>query len=1464
MAMSSTGFLGNFLSKGLKTNQLEVNTDEKTLRPIARLKEPRDLFALPKDKDHDCSQQAPRWPIECQVIEERIVHIPYVPAQPEPYNQPSGHELKPRPVGEENGVIVFNYNPVSAVNYKKKSKAQNSSSDSDISSSESRGSSPDRSTPDRRKLKLKNSFTKLLASMERRSSSNSYDEYDEDDDENDNDDADDDNDEENEVKDIAKTLTNVIEEKAEDDDIDDIWASKSPEYQPATPTYIKSQFGKDLTAIKGKAKFPEDVPLPSIPTRPIAPFSRSAVGGSKILMNCHPCSAEEYDGLEFESRFESGNLAKAVMITQTYYELHLRSDLYTSRSKQWFYFRVRRTRKNVIYRFSIVNLVKSDSLYNDGMRPLMYSTISAKQINEGWRRCGTNIAYYRNDDDTPSEEEDENSSYTLTFNIEFKHDNDTVYFAHSYPYTYSDLQDYLMTIQKDPVKSKFCKLRLLCRSLAGNNVYYLTVTAPVADEEAMRKKKAIVVSARVHPSETPASWMMKGLMDFITGDTLAAKRLRHRFIFKLIPMLNPDGVIVGNTRNSLTGKDLNRQYRTVIRETYPSIWYTKAMVKRLIDEYKVVLYCDMHAHSRKHNIFVYGCENKRSPEKKLTEQVFPLMLHKNVADKFSFESCKFKVQRSKEGTGRIVVWMLGITNSYTIEASFGGSSLGSRKGTHFHTADYEHMGKAFCETLLDYGDDTPNKERLRLKIIERLLKEGSNADEPLNIPLSDYSSDEGGISSSENECRGSSFSDLEGPCCALSRAPPSTPEAEAQHRRQKLTRMRRVMRELDRIYFQPLFQRKFRCFIKVKRGKSKRADKKNSKRKSTNSFEIATNSQIRRLQGGAETGDGVNRKSCIYEEIFEDAHDGTSNENFSITSPCCDSATNESDERAFLSAEGEDSKQDCRKVAQKPQTSKKKVKETPLVQRPSVSRKLRTWLAERKIFILRRKQKQRKARPRRSHSNRKRSETRIALDLPTTDPSADLIFSTDDEANPRDEDGNLPQYCVAPRERTRRLLQSELQRRYIEEIGDNGTERGRAKMPPELIITSPSKGTKITIRPSMAPTQRLPDAIGTLEFPVAFKPARRTNSWHNLNNGALKPVCMARQNSRMTNPYTANENNIEELDLKLSLKKKYWTGVKPEKIKDVPEYQRPLSWNQPIIRRPHQLKKPSREKLDNQSFQKADSEAFLNACSQKLMHWQQELNNVGKSCVENGGDASPMLTRKIDIQLDAIALGMPELIDDERTLRIFRKVSQTKKELKAPTKEEAVNVEHKQRRRSNALSKIADTTQLITRLTKSKSKTRSNHSQSTANRNSNISIHQQGATLTQVTKAGVQGINRFKTGGIVVTAVQQSSTKKVKKHHRSNKSQHSLAGAGAGGASKKEQNNSTGGTLLSKTNLSMKASVSSSTFARKVKTKLAKKKSHHSRDEPSIIIPSNRNLVNTNGIIVANNSIFSMPLSRKT
>ena len=58
----------------------------------------------------------------------------------------------------------------------------------------------------------------------------------------------------------------------------------------------------------------------------------------------------------------------------------------------------------------------------------------------------------------------------------------------------------------------------------------------------------IVLTGRVHPGESPSSWLMRGVIHYLTGHTEAAERLRNQFLFKIVPMLNPDGVIVGNTR----------------------------------------------------------------------------------------------------------------------------------------------------------------------------------------------------------------------------------------------------------------------------------------------------------------------------------------------------------------------------------------------------------------------------------------------------------------------------------------------------------------------------------------------------------------------------------------------------------------------------------------------------------------------------------------------------------------------------------------------------------------------------------------------------------------------------------------------------------------------------------------------------------------------------------------------------
>ncbi|NWX12037.1 CBPC3 carboxypeptidase, partial [Aegotheles bennettii] len=373
---------------------------------------------------------------------------------------------------------------------------------------------------------------------------------------------------------------------------------------------------------------------------------------------------KEDNTLIFEARFESGNLQKVIKVNEFEYQLTLRTDLYTSKHTQWYYFQVSNMQAGVWYRFTIVNFTKRNSLYKHGLQPLLYSEADAKKHQVGWRRTGNEIKYYKN-----NMGQGRCQYFSLTWTFQFPHDKDTCYFAHCYPYTYSNLQEYLVAISKDPVKSKFCKIHILCHSLARNIVNVLTITNPSRNGKDT-ERKAVVLTARVHPGETNSSWIMKGFLDYILGDSDKAQMLRDSFVFKVVPMLNPDGVIVGNHRCSLTGQDLNRKYRSNMKKCYPSIWYTRNMIRRVMEQRGVFLYCDIHGHNKKQNVFMYGCERRQQVKAPYMDpHVFPLLLSKSCPDMFSFPDCRFRVQKSKKGTGRVVMWKMGINNSYTLEAS---------------------------------------------------------------------------------------------------------------------------------------------------------------------------------------------------------------------------------------------------------------------------------------------------------------------------------------------------------------------------------------------------------------------------------------------------------------------------------------------------------------------------------------------------------------------------------------------------------------------------------------------------------------------------------------------------------------------------------------------------------------------------------------------------------------------------
>jgi len=397
--------------------------------------------------------------------------------------------------------------------------------------------------------------------------------------------------------------------------------------------------------------------------------------------------------LVFESRFESGNLRRAIKVSEGEYDLMCRPDINTNSYAQWFFFSISNTRVKR-YKFNIINMLKSDSLFNQGMKPVIYSLTEEKKSGQAWVHKGFDICYYRNS----------KKYHTATFTLHSDYNHDTIYIAYCYPYTYTDLQTDIQKIEEDQTMSQYVRRRVLCRTLADNSCDVLTVTDFNCSQEKMKAKRAIIVSARVHPGESNASWMMRGIIHFLVGRSSKAATLRKRFLFKIIPMLNPDGVILGNYRCGLAGHDLNRNWAFPSTKLHPTIVHIKNLIKRLAVERELLLTTDLHGHSKAMNVFMYGCNNNHDPDRRLEERVFPRMLSES-SESFAFEGCHFKVRKEKSGSARVVVWKeTGIIMSYTMEASFAGSNQGKNKGNHFTIESLMEMGRAWCRNILDYED----------------------------------------------------------------------------------------------------------------------------------------------------------------------------------------------------------------------------------------------------------------------------------------------------------------------------------------------------------------------------------------------------------------------------------------------------------------------------------------------------------------------------------------------------------------------------------------------------------------------------------------------------------------------------------------------------------------------------------------------------------------------------------------
>ncbi|XP_017877707.1 cytosolic carboxypeptidase-like protein 5 isoform X2 [Ceratina calcarata] len=267
---------------------------------------------------------------------------------------------------------------------------------------------------------------------------------------------------------------------------------------------------------------------------------------------------------------------------------------FQNNNRTWFYFGVKVNSPGAYIKFNIMNLNKQLKMFSQGMCPV-FKTIPG---HLHWQRIHDKPTYSM---------DQKGNDFTLSFTYNAPENLKAItYFAFTYPFSYTDLQNYLKRIETKLSKRTITSVddvyyhrECAIKSLEGRRLDLITISSfhnisgeredrlnnlfPEKEEERPFKfwdKKIIFISARVHPGETPSSFVFNGLLNFLVNrDDQIAINLRRLYVFKMIPMLNPDGVARGHYRMDTRGVNLNRVYLNPSLKDHPTIYAARNLIR---------------------------------------------------------------------------------------------------------------------------------------------------------------------------------------------------------------------------------------------------------------------------------------------------------------------------------------------------------------------------------------------------------------------------------------------------------------------------------------------------------------------------------------------------------------------------------------------------------------------------------------------------------------------------------------------------------------------------------------------------------------------------------------------------------------------------------------------------------------------------------------------------------------------
>lgn len=277
------------------------------------------------------------------------------------------------------------------------------------------------------------------------------------------------------------------------------------------------------------------------------------------------------------SQFDSGNICVLSLKSPTDIQLSINKDK-GSDFYQWFHFKLHTT-SFIPHKLTINDLAAS--AYPEGWKG--YQAV-ASYDRETWFRIDTHF-----------------TGNELVMEVTPEHDS--IYFAYFAPYSYERHLDLIADAQ-----THFdCQHELLGLTDDGREMNLLIVGQSSDEEQAPKNK--IWITARQHPGETMAQWLVEGLLHrLFDEDDGVARQLLLNNVFYIVPNMNPDGSVRGHLRTNGLGINLNREWQSPSLEKSPEVYYVLEKMQLT----GVDIYLDVHGDEALPYNFVAGSEGNPS------------------------------------------------------------------------------------------------------------------------------------------------------------------------------------------------------------------------------------------------------------------------------------------------------------------------------------------------------------------------------------------------------------------------------------------------------------------------------------------------------------------------------------------------------------------------------------------------------------------------------------------------------------------------------------------------------------------------------------------------------------------------------------------------------------------------------------------------------------------------------------